>query len=132
MKRSATLLPLLPLLLLFLLPKIASAQSLLVYDVDPSGFPTISAGLSATESGGSPMLFDPNDLEVIDNGEIAESVVIDCPPDVEEAPFYAVLVNDRSGSMMWPTASGKQRIELLKRDRKSTRLNSSHLVISYA
>src|SRR5688500_7218068 len=60
------------------------------------------------------MLFDPNDLEVIDNGEIAESVVIDCPPDVEEAPFFAVLVNDRSGSMMWPTASGKQRIELLK------------------
>src|SRR5256885_8829781 len=43
------------------------------------------------------------------------------------------LLFDTSRSMKFPAApSGPTRAEELQRDRKSTRLNSSHLVISYA
>ena len=118
MRPNATTLPARPLslLLLFLLlvPCTAAAQSLYVYDVDPSGFPTITAGISTSDDGGAPIVFSSADLEVIDNGQVADNVVVECPTVIEELPFSAVLVNDRSGSMSWSTNGGMRRIDLLK------------------
>src|SRR2546426_8350518 len=49
--------------------------------------------------------------------------------------FWICLETETSciGGVVWGAKSGEsQRLSQLRRDRKSTRLNSSHLVISYA
>src|SRR2546426_6727551 len=48
------------------------------------------------------------------------------------AVLLAVIVARLPANVAGPAAAGPPRLRLISRDRKSTRLNSSHLVISYA
>jgi hypothetical protein len=111
------------LILLALLPVLlaagqtaAWAQKLILYNLDLSRYPEVGADVLYIDKNGLPLSgFSPTDFSVVDNGQnVSPTIQIDCVPPRDPGPFAAVLVNDRSGSMVEDAAFGKTRFDLLK------------------
>jgi VWFA-related protein len=76
------------------------AQSLSVFDVDATSFPTVKAKFFAFDASGNPIPnLSPSDFEVKENGQTRNVVSVSCPPAKPTQPLSSVLVIDVSGSM---------------------------------
>jgi hypothetical protein len=93
----------------------AWAQSLFVYNIDPSGFPTIRANVVALDELGRrrPTIL-ASELAITENGEPVTDITVNCPPLRPPVPFHAVLVTDRSGSMVSDVGGGLSRMDIAK------------------
>lgn len=96
--------------------QIVQAQTFILYNVDLSNYPEIGADLLAVDKQGNPLHdFADSDFTVIDNDlDVSSTVSVECPPATNPGAFDAVLVNDRSGSMVESTSLGLTRFDLLK------------------
>lgn len=111
-------LPIALILLLTLFGVVATdAQTIVVYNVDASGFPTITANIAVLDAQGRRLTnVSAADLSIVEDGLPDTAITISCPPLVPPLPFNAVLVNDRSGSMTIPLpgGGGLTRMDLAK------------------
>jgi hypothetical protein len=122
-QRHAVLFRAIIVLLLFT-PTIVGAQSLLVYNIDASGFPTVRANVAVLDAQRNRIAnIAPSDLAITEDGDAVSDITISCPPTTPPQPFNAVLVNDRSGSMSTPVGGGLTRMEL-------ARMGSSEFVLA--
>jgi VWFA-related protein len=78
------------------------AQSLSVFDVDATSFPTVKAKFFAFDASGNPITnLSPSDFEVKENGQTRNVTFVSCPPAKPPQALSSVLVIDVSGSMGW-------------------------------
>ena len=101
------------LLILLLLPMLASAQSFNVFDIDTSEYPIMKAKFYSIDENGNQILnHTTSDFEITENGNPAEVLSVSCPvPKAEPVSF--VIAVDVSGSM-----SGEELV-ILKNSLKS-------------
>lgn len=86
--------------LIFLLPFSAMAQSLSLFDVDASNFPTIKAKLFAFDGSCKQITnLNSTDFELKENGAQRNVTIVSCPPLMSPNALSSVLVMDASGSM---------------------------------
>jgi len=79
---------------------IAICQSLSVFNVDTSSFPTIKAKFFAYDSSGNQMTnLSPSDFQVTENGQPRTVTLVSCPSPTPPVALSSVLVMDVSGSM---------------------------------
>ncbi|MBC8144192.1 MAG: choice-of-anchor D domain-containing protein [bacterium] len=105
----------LPFLLALLAIGSAAAQTLIVYNVDASGFPTIKANFIVLDSRGNRIpSVNTSDFVIDDNGFPGTDITVTCPPFTTPQPFNAVLVNDKSGSMWMLVNDATSRLDLAK------------------
>jgi WD40 repeat protein len=97
-RRFSTLLALLPILILCI-SRQASAQSLSLFDIDASGFPTIRAKFWALDSNGKQVRPASNQLSLKENGIERTIFNLNCPPVAQPKPLSSVLVIDIGSSM---------------------------------
>jgi len=78
-----------------------SAQTLSVFDVDASAFPTMKARFFAFGADGKPIqnAISPQDIVLRENGVSRTVTGVTCPPPTGLQPISAVLTLDISGSM---------------------------------
>ncbi len=92
----------LTILLAFLLSASAFGQSLSLFDVDASGFPTIKAKFFAFDAAGNQITnLSPADFEVRENGVPRTVSYVSCPTPKPPQALSSVLTVDVSGSMGW-------------------------------
>ena len=86
-------------LILLLLPLIASAQSFNVFDIDTSEYPIMKAKFYSIDENGDQILnHTTSDFEITENGNPAEVLSVSCP-DPKTEPVSFVIAVDVSGSM---------------------------------
>lgn len=92
--------------LLFLCPvlfavfsQILSAQTFSLFQIDPSGFPTIRAKVMGIDANNEPMQFTRENLELHEDGVSREITFLSCPEPKPIEPISSVLTLDISGSM---------------------------------
>lgn len=87
-------------LLSFLLCSSAFSQSLSVFDIDTTAFPTIKAKFFAFDAAGNQITnFSASDFQVTENGQPRAVSIVSCPIQQPAIPISSVLVMDISGSM---------------------------------
>ena len=97
----------LTLLLLLIIAQVANGQSLSVFDVDASNFPTMRAKFFAFDAVGNQIKnLSETDFKVTENGTARTVKTVTCPNSIPVA-VSSVLVFDMSGSM----SAGPPRIE---------------------
>ncbi|MDP4230733.1 MAG: SBBP repeat-containing protein, partial [Bacteroidota bacterium] len=84
---------------LLVLTSSASAQSLSVFDLDATNFPTIKAKFYAFDAAGNEQHPSPSQIGVSENGMQRTVTSITCPPATSPQAFSSVLVMDVSSSM---------------------------------
>jgi uncharacterized protein with von Willebrand factor type A (vWA) domain len=89
------------------------AQSLSLFDVDASNFPTMKAKFYAFDASGKQQRPNPSEVLLTENGQPRSITSVSCPPDQPPKALSTVLVIDVSGSMEEGTGINK-RIELAK------------------
>jgi WD40 repeat protein/uncharacterized protein YegL len=87
------------LLIILLWPFSLMAQSISLFNIDPSGFPAIKADFYAFDSLGNRIYPTVQDLQVLENGTPRKILNVNCPPPATFRPLSSVLVIDISGSM---------------------------------
>ena len=97
--RSLRWLLLLPGLLLGLSSAELTAQSISLFQIDPSGFPTIRANVLAIDAAGNPVTLSRENLVLRENGKEREITRLDCPDPAPIEPVSSVLALDISSSM---------------------------------
>jgi VWFA-related protein len=76
------------------------AQSLSVFDVDATSFPTVKAKFFAFDASGNPITnLSPSDFVVKENGQTRNVTFVSCPTPKPPQALSSVLVIDVSGSM---------------------------------
>jgi WD40 repeat protein/uncharacterized protein YegL len=104
-RRFYTLLALIPILILCISGQ-ASAQSLSLFDIDTSGFPTMKAKFWAFDANDNQTRPEINQLSIKENGLIRTITNINCPaPAAPVIALSSVLVIDISGSMSTESGS---------------------------
>ena len=100
------------LVIVFLLSlQVLSGQSLSVFDIDASNFPTIKAKFYAFAQDGKQISnLNPSDFEVMENGQQRIVTNVSCPAPQPPVALSSVLVFDVSGSM----SAGPPRIQSAK------------------
>ena len=93
-----TLQYLLPIVLILCTGRL-SGQTLSLYDIDPSGYPTIKAKVLALDASGNPYRPNINDLELTEGGTRRTIRSITCPEPKPIVPISSVLTIDISSSM---------------------------------
>lgn len=93
-----------PLLLLFLCSMAAvssqsAAQSFSLFEIDPSGFPTIRGKVVALDSDNNPISLSESNLELRENGVRRDITLLSCPEPAPIQPISSVLTIDISSSM---------------------------------
>lgn len=88
-------------LLLFLMCSITHSQSLKLFDVNASNFPTIQGKIYSFDSQGRQLRPSVSDLIITENGIARTISSVSCPPPVPPKALSSVLVIDVSGSMDW-------------------------------
>ncbi|MDB5036119.1 MAG: von Willebrand factor type domain protein [Chlorobi bacterium] len=102
--------------LLALVPGVIAAQSISIFNIDPSGFPDIRSEVIFLDINGRPIRsVTPADCFLTENGNPVDAFSITCPPEPPSGEMSVVLVTDRSGSMSQLTRSGSSRIDLARR-----------------
>ncbi|PKL86663.1 MAG: hypothetical protein CVV22_00810 [Ignavibacteriae bacterium HGW-Ignavibacteriae-1] len=97
------------LLLILFIPEILLSQSLSIFDVDASNFPTIKAKFYALDANGNQIRnLTPSDFELLENGLERNVTFVSCPPPKPPTAISSILTIDVSGSMI------DQRIEYAK------------------
>jgi len=87
-------------LLILLLPMLASAQYFEVFDIDTSEYPIMKAKFYSIDANGKQILnHTPADFEITENGEPRDVISVSCPPQ-NDVPFSVVIAIDVSGSMI--------------------------------
>ncbi len=100
---------LLPLLLALSAPRLPAQESLTLFDIDPSGFPTVSGRFFALDADGAPIrTLGPADVTIIENGTTRSVTAVDCSGGTDGSPISAVLAFDVSKSM----ARGGPKIDI--------------------
>jgi outer membrane protein OmpA-like peptidoglycan-associated protein len=87
----------------------AFSQGISLFNIDPSGFPTIKAKFYAYDKYGKPLRPSIGDLYLKEDGTIKSNITLNCPPVGKPKAISPVLVIDVSGSM------GGGNLELAKR-----------------
>jgi VWFA-related protein len=101
----------LTLILFILIGYVAYSQSLTLFDIDASNFPTIRAKFYAIDKDGKQIVsLSPSDFELKENGIKRNITFVSCPTPKPPQALSSVLVIDVSGSMAW----GPPNIELAK------------------
>ena len=77
----------------------ASAQSITLFDVDASSFPTIKAKFYAFDAAGNQQQPSAGELSLTENGKPRTIASVICPPLQPPEAISVVLVIDVSGSM---------------------------------
>ena len=88
---------------------LAYSQGISLFNIDPSGFPTIKAKFYAYDKEGKPIRPNLNDVIVKEDGSIKSGITLNCPPIGKPKAISPVLVIDVSGSM------GGGNLELAKK-----------------
>ncbi len=87
----------------FLLPSFPidslQAQSLSLFEIDPSAFPTIRARVMALDRDGNPIRLERDRLELHEDGILRPITFLSCPDPGPVVPISSVLTLDISGSM---------------------------------
>lgn len=83
----------------FLFYSIAYSQSLSLFDVDASNFPTMRAKFYAFDAQGNQQRPNISDLSLTENGIPRTITTVNCPPPKPPKAISSVLVIDVSGSM---------------------------------
>lgn len=87
----------------FLLPSFPidslQAQSLSLFEIDPSAFPTIRARVMALDRDGNPIRLERDRLELHEDGILRSITFLSCPDPGPVVPISSVLTLDISGSM---------------------------------
>jgi hypothetical protein len=88
-------------LILLLLPLIASSQSFNVFDIDTSEYPIIKAKFYSVDENGDQILnHTTSDFEITENGNPAEVLSVSCPEPKQDDEIYSIAMSiDISGSM---------------------------------
>ena len=87
-------------LLVFLFSYSVHSQSLSVFDIDTSAFPTINAKFYAFDINGEQISnLSPSDFQVAENGIPRTVTSVSCPAPHPPVPISSVLVMDVSSSM---------------------------------
>jgi len=98
-------------ILLFLISYTAYSQSLSLFNVDASNFPTIKASFFAFDAAGKQITnLSPTNFSLTENGIPRTVTNVSCPDNQKLIPISSVLVFDISISMSW----GPPRIQLAK------------------
>ena len=101
----------LTLILFILIGYVAFSQTLTLFDIDPSNFPTIRAKFYAIDKDGKQIIsLSPSDFELKENGIKRNITFVSCPTPKPPQALSSVLVMDVSGSM----ADGAPNIMLAK------------------
>ncbi len=99
-------------LFIFLFTYSAYSQSLSLYNIDVSNFPTIKADLIALDNNGNQISnLSPSDFTLSENNQLRIITNINCPDPYSRPAVSSVLVFDMSGSMK----QGPPRIESAKK-----------------
>jgi len=77
----------------------ASAQSITLFDVDASNFPTLRAKFYAIDAAGNQQRPSAGELSLSENGQARTITSVTCPPQQPPKALSVVLVIDISGSM---------------------------------
>ncbi len=86
-------------LILLLLPIIASSQSFDVFAIDTSDYPVMKAKFFSVDENGDQILnHTTSDFEITENGNPAEVLSVSCP-EMNDEPISIVIAVDISGSM---------------------------------
>lgn len=88
-----------PLLLTFLAVRPGMAQTISLFQIDPSGYPTIQASVLAVDRAGNPVRLQKENLRLLENGIEREITLLDCPDPDPIEPISSVLAIDISSSM---------------------------------
>lgn len=83
----------------FISSTLAYSQGISLFNIDPSGFPTIKAKFYAYDKEGKPIRPNLNDVIVKEDGSIKSGITLNCPPIGKPKAISPVLVIDVSGSM---------------------------------
>ncbi len=83
----------------FISSTLAFSQGISLFNIDPSGFPTIKAKFYAYDKDGKPIRPNINDVYVKEDGIIKSNITLNCPPVGKPKSISPVLVIDVSGSM---------------------------------
>ena len=78
---------------------VAYSQSVSVFDIDASGFPTVKARFYAFDAGGDQARPGTADVSITENGTVRTVTSVSCPPAQPPRELSSVLVIDVSGSM---------------------------------
>jgi hypothetical protein len=90
------------LILFLLIGYVAFSQSLTLFDIDASNFPTIRAKFYAIDKDGKQIVsLSPSDFELKENGIRRNITFVSCPTPKPPQALSSVLVIDVSGSMAW-------------------------------
>jgi len=90
----------LTLILFILIGYVAYSQSLTLFDIDASNFPTIRAKFYAIDKDGKQIVsLSPSDFELKENGIKRNITFVSCPTPKPPQALSSVLVMDVSGSM---------------------------------
>lgn len=92
---------------------LAYSQGISLFNIDPSGFPTIKAKFYAYDKDGKPIRPNLNDVIVKEDGSLKSGITLNCPPVGKPKTISPVLVIDVSGSM------GGGNLELAKKAAKA-------------
>lgn len=76
-----------------------SAQSISLFQIDPSAFPTIRGSVLAIDREGNPLRLTRENLVLRENGLQREITLLDCPDPLPIEPVSSVLALDISSSM---------------------------------
>lgn len=93
---------------------LSSAQSLLVYGVDASSYPTVKAKIYAFNAAGQQVSLSPADLRLSENALPRTILSVSCPPQQPPKQLSSVLVMDVSGSMASGINGTETRLDLAK------------------
>lgn len=102
MKKIPLVIPILLSLLLLLPPQLnGQAQSqetqVRITQVDTSQFPKVTVYISATDPNGQPVGVDPNEIQILENGQMMQAEEVSGSGEI--GPLTVLLVMDISGSM---------------------------------
>lgn len=93
----------------FISSTLTYSQGISLFNIDPSGFPTIKAKFYAYDKDGKPNRPNLNDVIVKEDGSLKSGITLNCPPVGKPKAISPVLVIDVSGSM------GGGNLELAKK-----------------
>ena len=101
-------------LLILLLPMLASAQYFEVFDIDTTDYPIMKAKFYSADANGNQILnHTPADFQITENGEPRDVIRVSCPIPRDE-PFSVVIAVDVSGSMSGESIkNAKESIKIL-------------------
>jgi len=86
-------------LFIFLLSTVAYSQSLSLFDIDATNFPTIRGKFYAFDGAGKQQRPNIGELSITENGTVRTITNVSCPPPQPPKAISSVLVFDVSGSM---------------------------------